>query len=126
MLKPWGINFNGSLNIVGSQAFAGSGVSKVSLSQRLSSLGESAFENCVNLSTVQNLGIISVIAQNTFKNCSNLFSITIPATVTTIETLAFENCSSLSSLNVPASVQTIGVDALKMQQDSNQLLCKVI
>lgn len=105
--------FNGSLNIVGSQAFAGSGVSKVSLSQRLSSLGESAFENCVNLSTVQNLGIISVIAQNTFKNCSNLFSITIPATVTTIETLAFENCSSLSSLNVPASVQTIGVDALK-------------
>ena len=105
--------FNGSLNIVGSQAFARSGVSKVSLSQRLSSLGESAFENCVNLSTVQNLGIISVIAQNTFKNCSNLFSITIPATVTTIETMAFENCTSLSSLNVPASVQTIGVDALK-------------
>ena len=105
--------FNGSLKIVGARAFSRSGITKSSLSQRLADLGESAFEDCVNLSTIQNLGVITKIAQKTFKNCSNLFSITIPSTVTTIETLAFENCSMLTSLNIPVAVQTIGVDALK-------------
>lgn len=105
--------FNGSLKTVGKRAFADSSVTKVTLSQRLSSLGERAFEDCFNLSVVQYLGVIERIGQCTFKNCSNLFSITIPSTVTIIETLAFENCSALASLNIPESVQTIGVDALK-------------
>ena len=105
--------FNGSLKTVGKRAFADSSVTKVTLSQRLSSLGERAFEDCFNLSVVQYLGVIERIGQCTFKNCSNLFGITIPSTVTIIETLAFENCSALASLNIPESVQTIGVDALK-------------
>ena len=105
--------FSGSVKTVGARAFADSGVEKVSLSQRLSTLGEGAFENCARLSSVQNLGIITNIPQNTFKNCSSLFSVSIPATVTNVGTLAFENCSSLTNLSIPASVQTIEVDALK-------------
>ncbi|MGN1162657.1 MAG: leucine-rich repeat protein, partial [Christensenellales bacterium] len=105
--------FSGSVKTVGARAFADSGVEKVSLSQRLSTLGEGAFENCARLSSVQNLGIITNIPQNSFKNCSSLFSVSIPATVTNVGTLAFENCSSLTNLSIPASVQTIEVDALK-------------
>jgi len=50
---------------------------------------------------------IKSIGDRAFFNCTNLTSITIPDSVTTIGTFAFYNCSSLESIVIPDSVHTI-------------------
>lgn len=52
-------------------------------------------------------GSVVTIGNSAFENCSNLTSLTIPSTVTTIGQYAFNGCSGLTSLTIPASVTVI-------------------
>lgn len=61
-------------------------------------------------SVVINPGVTS-IGNYAFYNCINLTSVTIPSSVTTIRPEAFENCTSLTSVTIPSSVTSIGFDA---------------
>ena len=56
---------------------------------------------------------LTKIGDNAFFECSNLTSITIPDTVTTIEKGAFSTCRKLERISIPSSVTTIGDDAFK-------------
>lgn len=51
------------------------------------------------------------IGESAFENCQNLFSVEIPDSVTEIGEYAFQNCSSLQSLVVPDGVLSIEEDA---------------
>ena len=53
---------------------------------------------------------ISVIGNDAFANCANLTSITIPDTVTSIGDNAFSCCFGLTSITIPDSVTHIGVN----------------
>ena len=51
---------------------------------------------------------VTSIGEGAFRDCSELTTITLPSTLTTIGIYAFWNCSSLTSFSVPGSVTTIG------------------
>ena len=51
---------------------------------------------------------VTSIGEYAFADCSNLTSITIPSSVTNIEEYAFEYCSKLTSITIPTSVANIG------------------
>ena len=54
-----------------------------------------------------------VIGDYAFKNCSDLTSLTLPSSVTRIGDYAFKNCSGLTSLTLPSSVTAIGGSAFE-------------
>ena len=54
---------------------------------------------------------VTSIGNSAFQNCSSLQSITIPENVTSIGNSAFSNCSSLQSINIPENVTSIGSQA---------------
>ena len=51
---------------------------------------------------------VTSIGNSAFSSCSNLTSITISASVTSIGNSAFSSCSNLTSITIPASVTSIG------------------
>ena len=54
---------------------------------------------------------VATIGDYAFTNCHNLTSITIPNSVTSIGYWAFLNCNGLTSINIPYSVTSIGEPA---------------
>ena len=75
----------------------------------VTSIGESAFENCSGLTSVTIPNSVTSIGVWAFYECSGLTSITIPNSVTSIGESAFSWCSSLTSVTIPNSVTSIGM-----------------
>ncbi len=76
-------------------------------------IGDFAFENCYNLTSVTIPDSVTSIGGYAFSDCYDLTSITIPDSVTTIGESAFYNCDSLTSVTIPDSVTTIGESAFE-------------
>ena len=74
-------------------------------------IGDSAFQGCESLTSINIPNDVTTIGKGAFSVCSSLTSINIPNSVTTIGKGAFSGCSSLTSINIPNSVTTIGESA---------------
>ena len=74
-------------------------------------IGDYAFKNCSDLTSLTLPSSVTRIGDYAFKNCSGLTSLTLPSSVTSIGMSAFEYCSSLTSLTLPSSVNEIGIYA---------------
>lgn len=69
----------------------------------VTSIGNSAFQNCINLSTITLPYSVVSIGQYAFWGCSNLISATIPSSVTSISgPSSFHNCYNLT-VKVPVT-----------------------
>ncbi len=67
----------------------------------VTSIGHSAFFNCMNLTSIEIPNSIISIGSNAFKYCNKLRSITIPKSVTYIDiNYVFSECTSLESISV--------------------------
>ena len=76
--------------------------------ERVTGIGEFAFSDCLDLTSVMIPDSVASIGKYAFTWCKGLKSITIGNGVTTIEDGAFENCSALTSITIPDSVTSIG------------------
>ena len=72
-----------------------------------------AFQNCIDLTSVEFPSILQTIGDSAFRDCRSLTSINIPDSVTSIGSYAFEQCSSLTSITIPNSVTSIGSNAFR-------------
>ena len=72
------------------------------------SIGNYAFFDCSNLTSIVIPNSVTEIGSWAFRGCSGLKSITIPDSVTKIRWGVFCGCSSLTSINIPDSVKLIG------------------
>ena len=76
----------------------------------VTSLGNSAFSRCSDLTIITIPDSVTSIGEYTFEYCTGLTSITIPNSVTSMGGDAFSNCSNLISITIPSSVTSIGYD----------------
>ena len=74
-------------------------------------IGEDAFYNCYNLTSVTIGNSVESIGKYAFAYCTGLTSITIPNSVTSIGGSAFYECSGLTSVTIGNSVTSIGYGA---------------
>lgn len=96
-----------SIKYIDAYAFSNSGISSITLSSSLSSIGNYAFNRCSNLTSIVLPSSLSSIGEYAFYNCSSLTSIVIPDEITTIEPYTFALCSSLKSVTFPNSLKAI-------------------
>lgn len=113
----WGIYFKKISSVViqdgvtsiGESAFCEcTNLTSVTLPQSMTSIGDCAFWECTNLTSPITIpeGVTS-IGYLTFSGCTSLPSITLPASLTSIEVWAFAACESLTTIIIPANVTNI-------------------
>ena len=81
---------------------------QVSLPDGLTRIGDRAFYDCYNLSTVTVPGSVEVIGDWTFYQNYSLTMVNLNEGLRSIGESAFEMCETLQEIRVPASVHTIG------------------
>ena len=74
------------------------------MSDSLTNLGNHAFKNCHELTSVTLPDTLTKVEHNTFENCTKLASVTLPDTLTTIDWSGFNGCTALVSVTLPQSV----------------------
>ena len=102
-------NYNSNDNL--SPAYMNWNVKKIVIEEDVTTIGNSAFDSCMNLTSVTIPNSVTCIEIAAFAYCKNLTSITIPDNVTSIGNAAFMECSNLTSITIPGSVTSIGIDA---------------
>ena len=79
----------------------------------VTNIADSAFSECVNLTSVMIPGSVTTITEDAFWGCRSLTNVTIPASVSSIGTSPFADCPALAAITVdtnnPAYVSSDGV-----------------
>ena len=103
-----------SVTSIGESAFQGCrDLTSITIPNSVTSIGGSAFSFCTGLTSITIPNSVTSIGYAAFSGCSGLTSITIPNSVTTIGYYAFEYCSGLTSITIPNSVTSIGGGAFR-------------
>ena len=79
--------------------------------KKVTRIGENAFRDRTELTSVTIPDSVKYIFDHAFSNCTSLETVTIPNSVTDIYSRAFYNCTSLKEVTIPASVTDIGDEA---------------
>ena len=88
----------------------------------VTSIGNSAFEFCSDLTSVTIPNSVMSINYRAFRYCTGLASITIPSSVKSIDDEAFANCDGFSSFSFPNQLQTIAFDVLAACQNLTSII----
>lgn len=92
----------------------------------VTSIGELAFVDCYDLTSVIIPSSITSIGESAFAYCSSLTSIDIPSSVISIGEVAFGHCSSLTTIDIPSSVTSIGVEAFSECSGLTSITCRAV
>ena len=101
-----------SVTSIGDSAFHSChNLTSIIIPNSVTSIGDSAFYYCNNLTNIMIPNSVTSIGDNAFYDCDSLTSITIPNSVTSIGNNAFSHCDSLINITIPNSVTYIGDSA---------------
>ncbi len=82
-------------------------IRSVVIYDKVTSIGQHAFHNCINLTNILIPDSISSIGKYAFSNCTNLRNIKIPNSVTLLGSYAFYYCKNLTSVSLSDHLQDI-------------------
>ena len=102
-----GILIPNSVISIGNSAFSGcNALLEVAFEEGCSvtSLGDYAFDRCVNLVSFVIPANVTTINKNTFVGCSNLKSVVIPAGIIQLTTFAFDGCTALTDITFEGTI----------------------
>lgn len=109
--------FPDSLTTIAASAFEGCGMTSLTLSEHITSLGERAFYGCNELVSLTVNAKIA-LPKSVFMSCSKLGlqdaengingTVTLCEGITSIGAYAFSTCSALTTITIPSSVTSIG------------------
>ena len=86
-------------------------VISIVVKEGVTSIGNYAFYNAYNASSISIGKDVTSIGDYAFRNCNQITSITLPENLESIGNYSFSYCSSLTSISIPESVTTIGDNA---------------
>ena len=118
-----------ALTSVGSNAFDGSNISCIDLSNVVS-ISQQAFRNCTNLlnistsdpSQIQNQSLdvclpdLTSIGYGAFYGCNKITSVSNLGQITELSTTAFYNCNQLTSYTLPSTLKTFNCSSFSKTQ----------
>ena len=100
------------MTIIGNWAFRDcTNLTSITIGDGVTSIGDYAFRGCSKLTSITIPDSVTSIGIWAFSRCTNLTSITIPSSVTSIGDYTFYNCTNLTSVTIGESVTSIGEDA---------------
>ena len=85
---------------IGKRAFSNSGITELSNTPFLKSVGPTAFCDCDALTSITIPPLLTTINSGTFANSDALTSVTIPSWVTSVGPSAFVNCTALKTVTI--------------------------
>lgn len=100
-----------SVTSIGAYAFAKTACTDFSLPDRVTEIGEGAFESCHNFRTLNLPRDLKKIGNRAFKDCLLSGNLDIAYNVMEIGDYAFSGCTSLTKLSLTSSLQRIGANA---------------
>lgn len=87
-------------------------------------IGESAFQDCTNLTSVEITEGVANIENSAFKNCTNLTSVKISKEVISIDYGIFRGCTSLVNIEVDSNNQNYASeDGVMFNKNKTQIYC---
>lgn len=84
-------------------------LTSITIPEGVISIGDYAFSQCFSLTSITLPDSVTSIGGDAFLDCDSLTSVTIPGSVTDIDSGAFERCSNLTTVTIPDSVTSIGI-----------------
>lgn len=100
-----------SVKSIGAYAFAKTACTDFFLPDRVTEIGEGAFESCHNFRTLNLPRDLKKIGNRAFYDCLLSGELNIAYNVTEIGDYAFSGCTSLTKLSLTSSLQRIGANA---------------
>ncbi len=100
-------------------AFPGGRGGEFTLPKSVTSIGDAAFANCKNITSVKMYNNVEYIGMSAFEGCSSLSSIRLSDNLKTLAYKALYNCMNLEEIHLPYSLKSIGKNALAGGIDSD-------
>lgn len=111
-----------TVTAIGEYAFYNSGITSLSVPDKVVTIENDAFAKCASLVSVEFHSATPDLPIRAFRNCTALTTVTLPAVVENIGAYAFDGCA-LTKLTIPATVTTLGEYAFKGNSLSDGILC---
>ena len=83
-------------------------ITDILIGENITSLGQSCFQNCKQLKTINISEGVKSLGEDCFKDCQQLPYIKIPQSVRTFGNYAFYNCFNLRSVELPDVITSFG------------------
>lgn len=115
LIIPSSVTYQGTtytVTAIGNFAFSEcTNLTSVIIPNSVTSIGIRAFDQCFQLTSIDIPNSVTSIKFGTFMVCISLQEVNLPNTITEIDSLVFYHCTSLTNITIPNSVTTIEYEA---------------